>query len=682
MEDFYKQIEQVNEISYKEELFVVEDIESIITQDIFKSLNIYVLVKDFLKRNLLSSLSVAKNKNKITRFNSTENLIKHLKDKGIKYPVCIEERYDLKIYNGNDYPISLIIEGERHDIPNSIFDDLLYSLWDIVSETINYENLSNDYNHRKIENLRKEIDTTTDFEWKDLCGFISKEEKIEIEYFMISPQKEIQKKKCQKNFLLSENFETQDEYKTYYKESISTGKPIAFFDNKTNNYIAFIPAIERYLTPKFIKGILIIWSEYRIKRYSISNIKNYIDCFIRRQDNLQKTSFSAKIQADVLKKFNGKGYANKNELLSDFRFFSEKCLSEIIKSTYAYSAAVRLYNPSKNALAMFTIECNEWGEYNGCEIKGKKDIKTKLHHCSVNAFAFKNATCLKEPYVYINNINIKSIPQKYKELGLDSIMPLREKSKSEICFPLFIGKVPFGVLNIESPIINAFDNDTHYLLSIKQAIESFYDISMKITDSNWLAARSPVYKNVHEIKQLLDTKDFFTEKQLSALKPLILYERNVLNNEEKELNDLKEEIKQYLNEKINILEKIKLIHWNIEGTILVNNNIFLKIKLIVFNLIENILNHSEIRKDAINFSINSVKNKVSTLKIKVITFGAFGEDDFHFLTFSPILKGETYHYGMFLIGMLSRNLGGTCYIEKMTKNKKRFTIIEVIIPLN
>ena len=685
-EDFDSLVGQVELISSKEELFVVEDIENLITEKLFYEVNIYVLVKDIFNKNLVSSLSIVKYNNKIERFESTENLKKYLTEKNIPYPTNLK-RKDLKIYDGKTYPIALVIEGKHDQIPDRFLDDLLYSLWDIVGGTINYDNLSKEHNQRKIVKLERKIAAAPNFNWEILCQFINEEEEIKTGYFQVSPHKEIDVDSFISDFKLPFLDELKEKSKTcknYFKESILSGKPIVFFETTTTNYVAIIPAIGRYQAPKFVKKILILWSKKRIKYDNISNSKDYIDYYLRKRENSQKHHFLSEIQAEVIKKFNGKGYNNKNELLSDFKTFSEKCLRQII-NTYAYSAVVRLCDVSTNTLVPFAVECNQWGKWDGCAIdEKKKNIKLKLHHCSVNAFVFKKAMSLEKPYVYIKNLK-QPIPQEYKEIGLNNILLLRESSMSEICFPLFVGKVPFGVLNIESPISNAFDNDIHYLLSIKQAIESFYDISIKTTDSNWLAARSPVYKNIHEIKQLLDTEGFFDEKQLSELKPLILFENNVLNNEEKELDVLRQDIESYLERKINDLDKpyvVNLFYWDIKEKISVSNDEFTKVRLIVFNLIENIIKHSDVKKDTIDLSINTINKGHQILKIKVTTFGTFGADVFPFLTFSPILKQNKYHYGMFLVGMLSRNLGGTCYIEKKEKKDKKFTIIEIIIPLN
>lgn len=715
MKSFDKQIKQVYNTSYKDELFVVEDIKNIISEKIFNKVDIYVLVKDFTKKILSSSLSIAKYKNEIKYFDSIKELDGYLKERNIPYQTNELKRRNLKIYGGEKYPISLIIEGKTDPNSDGIFDKLLNSLCEIVIGTINYDNISMEHNQRKIEKLEKKIIDLPDFAWRDFCKFINEEEKTKVGYFVISPQEEIkneeekekkikagyfvvslQKEINVNNFISDfelpflDKFQTKDGYKVYkpfFKESILSGKSIAFFDNSIKkNYIAIIPAIERYQAPKFIKEIFIIWSEQRIKKYKISVIKDYIDC-LKKQERLQKTSFLSKIQAEVIEKFKGNGYNNKNELLSDFKIFSEKCLKRIIKTTYAHSAVVRLYNASKNTLAAFTVECNKWGKWNDCEIDDKKkDIKLKLQHCSVNAFVFAKALTLnlEEQYVYIDHLK-KPIPEKYKKNGLNDILMFRKNSMSEICFPLFIGKVPFGVLNIESPIIDAFDDDIHYLLSIKQTIESFYDISIKTTDSNWLAARSPVYKNVHEIKQLLDSAGTsLTEYQLSCLKPLILFETNdVIDNKEITLDVLKEDIDNYLKEKTNDLNKNKIhpLYWNIKTKISISSNKFEKIKLIAFNLIENIIKHSNIKKDSIDFSIDFTSEKIPILKMKIITYGTFGEDNFSSLTFSPVMKCKKYHYGMFLVGMLSRNLGGTCYIEEKEKEDRKFTLIETVIPL-
>jgi anti-sigma regulatory factor (Ser/Thr protein kinase) len=690
MKVFNKQIRQVYNTSYKDELFVVEDMKNIISKKIFNRVNIYVLVKDFTKKTLLSSLSIVKYNNEIKHFDSTKELERYLEEKNIPYLTNNQKKRNLKICDGKRYPISLVIEGKRNHISDSIFDELLNSLCEIVIGTINYDNLSMEHNQRKIRKLEKKIVDSPDFRWDNLCQFINEEEKIKAGYFELSPQKEIERDKFISDFKLPflDELQTKDGYKTYkpfFKESILSGKSIIFFDNKTTNYIAIIPAIRRYQAPKFIKEIFIIWSEQRIKKYKIFIIKDYIDC-LRKQEWSQKTSFLSKIQAEVIKKFGGNGYKDKDKLLSDFTAFSEKCLKQIIKTTYAYSAVVRLYNANKNALAAFTVECNQWGKWNGCEIDDKKkDIELKKQHCSVNAFVFTKALNLEESYVYINHLK-KPIPEKYKENGLNDRLIFRKSSMSEICFPLFVGKVPFGVLNIESPIIDAFDNnDIHYLLSIKQTIESFYDISIKATDSNWLAARSPVYTNVHEIEQLLRKRDFFTKEQLLHLEPLILFEKNdIMDNCEITLDTLREDINKYLEDKINKLDKnkVNLLYWHIKREISINNDVFTKIKLIVFNLIENIIKHSDIRRDTIDFSIDFTNKKIQILKILVTTYGTFGEDDFSSLTFSPVLREQKYHYGMFLVGMLSRNLEGTCYVEKKENKNEKFTIIEVIIPLN
>jgi hypothetical protein len=238
---------------------------------------------------------------------------------------------------------------------------------------------------------------------------------------------------------------------------------------------------------------------------------------------------------------------------------------------------------------------------------------------------------------------------------------------------------------------NAFIGDIPYLSAIKQSIESFYDINIKANDANWLAERSPVYTNVHEIKQLLrkntNSKIAFTAEQTEILEKLIKLEDKIPLTEYIDVKLLRNDIEEFLQKNIDIITYQKnidnLFYWHIENSIFIENTKYEKIKLIIINLLENIINHSYIDKDKIDLSIDQLDlhSDFSNLQIKVRTYGVFDNETFTHLTYSPVLKKDTYHYGMFLVGMLSRKLGGSCYIERKEEKNIKLTIIEILIPL-
>ncbi len=359
-------------------------------------------------------------------------------------------------------------------------------------------------------------------------------------------------------------------------------------------------------------------------------------------------------------------------------------MKQILETTYGHSATVRLYDPFTKSLSLFQEDNTYWGGRDSCLIeKDYKKIKIKHYKSSLNAFTFlKNSK--QSSFSYIPNFH-KPIPSKYIELGLQQIL-LHRDSLSEICFPLLCGQVAFGTLNIESPIKNAFDEDLEYISGIKHILESFFDVSLKSNDTKWLAGRSPVYRNVHELSQLLRPgKKIFNDKQTDLLQRLIILDDSIGTSNKIKFSMLKNDLINWLDTAVDYITFKEIrdnFIFDVKHDFDIENEIYEKVFLICKNLFNNIIDHGDSRRDKFIIVQNdNLRMGVGAdIKFFVKTFGAFDEYSFDNLLISPVVKDEKYHYGMFLTGMLARKLEGIAMISN-GDSYSPYTIIEISLPL-
>ncbi len=394
-------------------------------------------------------------------------------------------------------------------------------------------------------------------------------------------------------------------------------------------------------------------------------------------------SAEAEVKEDVTKAgINGR---YKNKLLGR--------VNDVFSVLNCHSFTIRMYNPAHNSLQLFAYASTMSADGDDRRQKEEREhIVLSSFRTSVNAFTFLVGSERGE-YTYIRNLNV-SIPEQYRDLGLESAYQVRPHSRSEICFPFRFGNTVIGTLNLESSAANGFDDDIEFLLSLKSSLEILYRSYFEAFDLDWYRILTKFADPLHELENYLDT-DLFSDDQKYILRDLFIkQEEKFKNNNSHSIDSIipwfKQWVREYYSEETDDLlnEVLGIVEFNLINGFNVQSSTFYAITAIIRNLIKNIEDHSNIRRDKIIIA-NSARyrsEQVSEnyLRIRLKTYGYFEAGVLDSLCFRPILKstskGTSRHYGAYILGLLARSVGGFVVLDQHENGYP--VIIEFSIPLS
>lgn len=648
----------------------------------FSDFNIHCLCLDE-NIEFIPSLCFSWINNQFYFYKRIKNIKDELSRREIAIPRAPDSKAEYEVFTGNNF--QLIVENFNKSYLDKIKEFL--KCCDILREgSLNVRNHERDNLNIILTKIINSVAITSDFKGPDLARLISESQNIQALHFYVLPDNTIRtdiKLIDGKDLLIKL---LKNEYKEYVLECRKFGRPITWkcYDLEKVFYYCLIPITVKYGKTRFVTEFILLWDERYLNIEKINNVVEIVDTYSSQGLVYKKINPLINIQREAIENINAPFYRSKKEFLSKFSVFIKKCLFQITNTTYAHSATVRLYDSYDKSLHLFKEVSTDWAKQ---KITSRNDdysrIKIKSYKSSLNAFTFL-INSSKHSYSYIRNLH-KRIPPEYSSLGLKQILKRRD-SLSEICFPLLCGDIPFGTLNIESVLKNAFEHDIDYLIGIKQAIDAFYEISHKSNDSIWLSGRSPVYRNVHELSQLLRLEEkIFTDEQTDVLQRLIMIDDTVtLSNRHIPLSKLRQDLIDWLTQNVNSFTLnylMKNFVFDLKGTLEVTFDVYEKLLVICKNIFDNIIDHGDPKRDKFflveNDHLRMGKN--ANLKIFVKTFGCFDLDIFDDLLISPIQKDNEYHYGMFLIGMLARRLGGIAQLSQGADEYSPHTILEIAL---
>lgn len=336
-----------------------------------------------------------------------------------------------------------------------------------------------------------------------------------------------------------------------------------------------------------------------------------------------------------------------------FKTFCEWVTQQLYLLTNSHSVTIRQFSSYTNSLdliacypghpdqqdAMPSIPCNE--------------------RTSVNAFCFRKT----EPRAFVYLQDLGHIPDAYQREGLESVFMAREHSRSEIC--LAIGDPPLrvGTLNLESPNFAAYEMDTQFLQSIAFHIQQFLNAMNTSGDAWWLSQLSLTHMATHELRDFKETLDSKQRKALEGIIHVISPAEHLDlaggSNWAVFLNFIRKLHNRRPRVAPNEFESI----WTIDGIIPtdpIGERYVSSLKLIAQSLMSN-TQHSEYTSN----KISVVKSAVGGREVVTIDYNSvvsylapetLDEIDRRFT--EPAMTGNGWHFGLFLIGVHSRLLGG------------------------
>jgi hypothetical protein len=699
-----EEIEIIKELSKEEHLFSIHTAFAKINNIV--DFNIYCIAYSQLRGNYESGLSFSIINKEIRIYTSNEAIEKQRETMNGESNLLTSESENYLIYiECNDLLATLEESQQIGSCVNKICEL-------IRSNSLNLRNLEYDRNQIKLKKLKKCLHTK--FTLESLCEFIKKEEEIECVHSFVNNSDDIELTSLinHESSIISDLFQNHEseEYKKNYRhlvsEAIKTGKPIIGSINKRdfNNNFILIPMIRNSDYIRRITHVLVIYNHTYIKKNKLGLILDYIDLYLTYRFTQSQVSILMDMQDRLLSLNPHRKWPpidGKISFLSAFREFLEISMSEILFCTYAHSISIRLYDHKSKSLILFSCNTISYGESSDYKKDTKKlshSIKISKCRTSVNAFTF--ATCTKEdPFVYIPNLLRKSsngrclgtIPPKYKEKGLQGVAEYRKNSASEICFILITGNTPFGVMNIESQVRDAFDDFRGFLSSVVKLVEAYFSQLLLINDNQWICDRISFYGNIHELRQYREL-NFFTEEGSRILDELLFVdEQRKIEAETTNISDLQRMVKNLIDADYKTLDDItrskvhEIVSVTVHGTTAVNFKYMNNIIDIIKNLVNNIIRHGNPAKDKITIT-DELMTKLSSqtfIRIFVKSTGDLDSDIVDRMGMRPISK-EKERYGMFLVGMIVRILGGTIDITKAGGKKEHHqsrTLIEIRIPM-
>ena len=368
--------------------------------------------------------------------------------------------------------------------------------------------------------------------------------------------------------------------------------------------------------------------------------------------------------------------ASGDSKIGSFEDFCHRITLQLSVLTNSHSVTVRKFSPFTNSLDLVSSFAFEKSDEASIAIKCDPSN-------SVNAFCFLQDTVT--PYVYLPDIH--NIPELYRSGGLSNALRSREKTNSEICLPIGSHPLRLGTLNLESANYAAYELDIEFLQSIAFHISQYWKTLSTVDDAWWLSQLSLTHLATHELRDFKETLDSPQRHALENIIYTISPAEHFNQNHEQKWTAFLNFVRRQHNRLASpdLFDKIWVID-GIDGDETISNRFLGSLRLIVHSMLSN-TRHSEYTKNKIHIE-KQVSGVNSVISIKYESRVSFVDPDSLVdleRRFSvPALSADGWHFGLFLIGVHARLLGGDVEIDpgcKVDFNYSPFSyIVRVAVP--
>lgn len=454
--------------------------------------------------------------------------------------------------------------------------------------------------------------------------------------------------------------------------------------------LAFRSSIERTPETTLLASVIVAFVGPAISKHLIDEVTDYVDSFAEYRFSSRRLS----LLLDINKRLNStrisstpRDALSRREMLDHFRAFAAPYLETALHTTSAHSVSVRVFDLSEKGLRRITSISSDTGTSipkDVAQVIPVNDLWSAQFE-SVVAFTFARGAIVREGYVYIKNIR-SPIPSKYRKLGLKKSLNVRPATRSEICFPLVVGATPVGTLNLEAPFPAGFDSDTVYLLMLKEGLEGYLEALQARVDLPWLLAHSNRTDSVHELRQHIETGKVFNDHQAALLRRLFPEPVAPPKNEWYELHTIRNYVDQWIDRTYTPtwsettkkdFKRVLVIDSKLPRKTSIDPVFFSGLLTILRNILQNVVKHGEFNDrviistrlmgDSVECSLaqDSASHLQANGYIRIV-YHSYGHridpNIVDQLGYRPTGGQEgNPRYGMFLIGMIARLLGGTVY---------------------
>ncbi len=445
--------------------------------------------------------------------------------------------------------------------------------------------------------------------------------------------------------------------------------------------------------PRFL---VIVLSDQPFQRNDIYSVEVILDEFVRQKTiskRLESLVFARQRLQALKSKQKTFSEVTYPQLLSDFVDFSEWMSHQTIAATMAHSMTVRLYEQDSRELRLVAKARDSEGKYSSSS--ENFEIRASQFRTSVNAFAFAHAIdgldFINIPFIDSTRPNASYIPIELRKKGLNSTINARHNTRSEACLPLRFGKVPVGTINLEAPMPRAFDGMESYLKAVRDNIEEAYSHTLGYSDIRSLAKQISTHAAVHELDQHLSVENsIFSSNQQQLLSKLFrLRDQDHGHGHGLPFGDwlsewvslayaaLSEENRRKI---INLVQVKSLSKERFP------NSYWFGFQFIVKNLIQNTVSHGSIEQsDAHSITIDDRPIfGIGDRSIVRITskHGAIRDQGIlDRMCVAPIISNDRgARYGMLLIGMITKTLGGQVFLTREATRNNTECLIKIPYP--
>ena len=639
-------------------------------EEIIPSLSIYKSANDspsvVLSSNELWSFLEKRSKIETTGGEKTKSLTDIL-----KYAVGINF---IAHYFG-EYRTVVLVGQDKHFEDEGKLNKLARSLFYIRHKSLNLLNDSNQFADKNREELTKQFTEDIHSAVDTISQYIKSN--YEVDAFALQYSDKENGWACKQTC----PFGITDTVNSYIDRTSDEVKPIAGLS--MDKYFIIFPFIST-LVRRDLQNLILIQSNRPIPIYIVTNLRYFTNYYFavyleeRKSDlleNLQKKTL--RLYDEIERMIDSGHEINPHEQM---RQFLEPAFHLALLATNAFSATLRLYNPESDSLELIYATGSKRVE--AASTQDIDQIPAKDYYKSQVAFVF-NFGKPDDDGKYEPNVKGGSTYREH-----------RTNSQSELCFCVFFKQIAVGVLNFESPQKNGFQHDQRFLKKIRSSLESYITALYESNDKQWLSRRSKIYQNLHEIKNVINSDRFprelteeidkyieVNETVDRSVEPVMFLEIKHFRNEyienySKEL-ERTAPIKVVRQEMVeNFSRMCTISHINPKKTVpqykLNLMNILYK------NLLDNYRKWGNHEKDFVRATVNSSQTKII---FNVISSSLYDENIIKKLLVEPYTTIEQNsnkaHYGMFIIGMIARHLGGYAYVL----NKEEQSISQLIIKI-
>ncbi|MFO1359536.1 hypothetical protein [Plasticicumulans sp.] len=406
----------------------------------------------------------------------------------------------------------------------------------------------------------------------------------------------------------------------------------------------------------------------------VSGSRTQIEADLRAQMlSCTKVEFDLTSMAHVKPSSTSFGYVQLPQL-SDSNYFLQSVAEGLIRTTHSHSVTIRKYCSFKNTLDLVVaINADQNESSLECDRQNcQPPYKSIPCQSDLSVSGYCYSRCPDDTVVYIPDIN--KIPQKYTKDGLKQVKRCRLETKSELCAPLVCRQLRFGIINLEAPFESAFEFDEDYIKKISFLITQYLDLKHTSQDGWWLSQLSFTHLATHELKEFKDRLNTTQQSQLEQI--IFTLSPNKYDDSKEKVNwdmILKTIRKEHakLTQKIHF-EEIWCIE-NISPQIEISERFAASLKLIILSIINN-TKHSIYERNKISLKrCNTPNNKQAIQLTYNSNSSCIDPDKISSLFNYPNINSDGWHFGLFLIGVHVRLLGGLVEVNPDCMKEEEFS---------